>query len=91
MRELSRCTPIILYLDSTGSVIRKQKEQKEMYYHCMVFQKENTGLPPLPAIEMLTRENYNHYIKIMISQLMLSFRKVVNKELHVKYVVTDQS
>lgn len=56
----------------------------------MVFNK-GEGTPPLPAIEMISQENTTTQVVDMLTHLRQDFRKVNNKELKVKTIVTDHS
>jgi hypothetical protein len=91
LKELARCDEeITLHMDATGSIIKKNKNEKPFLYHAVVFSK-GEGNPPLPAIEMISQENSTTQVADMLTHLRNDFKKINNKELTVKRIVTDQS
>ena len=58
-----------LYLDATGSIIKKIEKQNAPYYYTLIVKSDKIGEPPLPIAEMVTTDhrtaNVTHFLNLL--------------------------
>ena len=83
---------LILYLDATGSIVRKiDKFHKRILYYALTVKHPEAKTSPIPLAEMTSSEHTNVEIAHFLSKWFYNVKKVLNKATILTHVEVDFS